>query len=161
MATHSSILAWRIPWMEEPSGLQSMGLRRVKHKRVTNTFTSSSSVVKIPCFHCWRSGSVSGQVTKFPHSTQHGKKGNVYCFLNIVHRVAKSWKQLEQLSMHTCTICIGGVSGEKPACQCGRHKRCRFDPWVRKIPWRRAWQLTPVSLPGESHGQRSLVVYSP
>ena len=39
--------------------------------------------------------------------------------------------------------------------------RCRFDPWVRKIPWRRKWQPTPVLLPGESHGQRSLVGYSP
>ena len=36
-----------------------------------------------------------------------------------------------------------------------------FDPWVRKIPWRRAWQSTPVFLPGESHGQRSLAGYSP
>ena len=36
-----------------------------------------------------------------------------------------------------------------------------FDPWVGKIPWRRAWQPTPVFLPGESHGQRSLVGYSP
>ena len=32
--------------------------------------------------------------------------------------------------------------------------RCGFDPWVRKIPWRKAWQPTPVFLPGESHGQR-------
>ena len=32
-------------------------------------------------------------------------------------------------------------------------KRCRFDPWVQKIPWRRAWQPTPVFLPRESHGQ--------
>ena len=32
-----------------------------------------------------------------------------------------------------------------------------FDPWVRKIPWTREWQLIPVFLPGESHGQRSLV----
>ena len=36
----------------------------------------------------------------------------------------------------------------------------RFDPWVRKIPWRREWQPTPVFLPGESHGQRSLAGYS-
>ena len=36
-------------------------------------------------------------------------------------------------------------------------KRCGFDPWVRKIPWRRAWQPTPVFLPGESHGQTRLV----
>ena len=40
-------------------------------------------------------------------------------------------------------------------------QRCRFDPWVGKIPWRRAWQPTLVFLPGESHEQRSLVGYSP
>ena len=42
-----------------------------------------------------------------------------------------------------------------------RDKRCGFDPWVWKIPQRRKWQPTPVLLPGESHGQRSLVGYSP
>ena len=42
----------------------------------------------------------------------------------------------------------GGASGKEPACQCRRHKRCGFDPWVRKISWRRAWQPTPVFLPG-------------
>ena len=36
-------------------------------------------------------------------------------------------------------------------------KRQGFDPWVRKIPWRRAWQRTPLLLTGESHRQRSLV----
>ena len=39
MATHSSILAWRIPWTEEPGGLQSMGSQRVRHDWVTDTFT--------------------------------------------------------------------------------------------------------------------------
>ena len=42
----------------------------------------------------------------------------------------------------------GGASGKEPACQCRRHKRSRFDPWVGKIPWRRKWQPTPVFLPG-------------
>ena len=42
-----------------------------------------------------------------------------------------------------------------------RRKRCRFNPWVRKIPWRRKWQPSPIFLPGKSHGQRSLAVYSP
>ena len=42
--------------------------------------------------------------------------------------------------------------------QCGRPG---FDPWVRKIPCRRKWRPTPVFLPGESHGRRSLVGYSP
>ena len=52
-------------------------------------------------------------------------------------------------------------SGKESACQCRMCKRCRFDPWVGKIPWRRKWQLTPVLFPRESHGQRSLVGYSP
>ena len=40
-------------------------------------------------------------------------------------------------------------------------RKPRFDPWVGKIPWRREWQPTPGFLPGEVHGQRSLVGYSP
>ena len=44
---------------------------------------------------------------------------------------------------------------------CLQCRRCGFDPWVGKIPWRRAWQPTPVFLPEESHGQRSLAGYSP
>ena len=55
----------------------------------------------------------------------------------------------------------GGTSGKDPACQCRRHRRCRFDPWVGKLPWSRAWQPTLVFLTGESHGQRSLVGCSP
>ena len=47
---------------------------------------------------------------------------------------------------------------KESACQC---KRYVFDPCVGKIPWRRQWQPTPVFLPGESHGRRSLVGYSP
>ena len=50
-----------------------------------------------------------------------------------------------------------GAGGKEPVCQSKRHKRCGFEPWVGKIPWKRKWQLTPVFLPGESHGQRSLV----
>ena len=55
----------------------------------------------------------------------------------------------------------GGTSGTEPACQHRRLKRRGFNPWVGKIPWRRQWQPTPVFLPGEPHGQRSLVDYSP
>jgi len=44
---------------------------------------------------------------------------------------------------------------------CLQCRRPWFDPWVRKIPWRKEWQLTPVFLPGEFHGQRSLAGYSP
>ena len=50
------------------------------------------------------------------------------------------------------------LSGKEPACQ---SRRSGFGPWVGKIPWRREWQPTPVLLPEKSHGQRSLVGYSP
>ena len=55
----------------------------------------------------------------------------------------------------------GSLSGKGPACQCRRRRRLGFDPWVGKIPWRRKRQPTPVFLPGEFYGQRSLVGYSP
>ena len=55
----------------------------------------------------------------------------------------------------------GGASGKEPTYQCSRPKRWGFDPWVRKIPWSRKWQPTPVSFLGESHGQRSLAGYRP
>ena len=45
--------------------------------------------------------------------------------------------------------------------QCRNSRRPGFDPWIRKIPWRREWLPTPVFLPGEFHGQRSLAGYSP
>ena len=48
-----------------------------------------------------------------------------------------------------------GTSGKEPCCQCRRRTRHGFDPWVRKIPWRRAWPPAPVFLPGEPQGQRS------
>ena len=55
----------------------------------------------------------------------------------------------------------GGTSGTELACQCRTRKRGGFDPWVGATPWRRVWECTPVSLPGESQGQRSLPGYSP
>ena len=58
----------------------------------------------------------------------------------IVHGVAKQSDTTDRLfAMHVTWVC----------------------PWFKKIPWRRKWQPTPVFLPGESHGQRSLAGYSP
>ena len=56
--------------------------------------------------------------------------------------------QTETLLIDAASICL---QGGRPG----------FNPWVGKIPWRRKWQPTPVFLPGESHGRRSLVGYSP
>ena len=48
-------------------------------------------------------------------------------------------------------------SGKESACQ---FRRCRFDPWVRKISWSRNWQPAPIFLPGKFHGQKNLVGYN-
>ena len=55
----------------------------------------------------------------------------------------------------------GGTSSEKPTCQSRIYRRRGLDPWVGKIPWRREWLPTLVFLPGEFHGPKSLVGYSP
>ena len=81
-----------------------------------------------------------------------------------VHGVTKSQMQLSDFHWFTERE-VGAsqvvlVVKNLPA-SAGRPKRCGFDPWVRKIPWRIKWQPTPLFLPGESHGQRSLVGYGP
>ena len=50
----------------------------------------------------------------------------------------------------------GCASGKELACQCRRHKRCGFDPWVGKIPSKRKWQFSPVFLPVEDERMRLL-----
>ena len=79
-----------------------------------------------------------------------------------------------ELNTFICsTVLWRWLSRKESACQCRRYRRCRFDPWDGKIPWRRAgpwvekiawrkaWQLTLVFVPGKSHEHRSLVGYSP
>ena len=68
----------------------------------------------------------------------------------------------EEKKMYNQLILVIGIpwwlSGKESACQ---YRRCGFNPWVRKIPWRKKWKPTPLFLPGKSHGQMSLVGYSP
>ena len=66
---------------------------------------------------------------------------------------------LENFLIRTMYL-IQWASQKELACQCRRHSTGRFDPWVWMMPWRQAWQPSPVFLPGKSHGQRSLVGYS-
>ena len=55
----------------------------------------------------------------------------------------------------------GGFPMAQQVIICLQCRRWEFDPWIGKIPWRRKWQPTPVILQGKSHGQRSLLGYSP
>ena len=130
MATHSSTLAWKIPWTEEPGRLQSMGSQRVGHDWATSLYN----------FYFCKNTSDTSAILQFSSLTLQ------YCSLTFNER--------HQCFSH-CRVYWDHLEG---FLQCGRS---RFNPWVRKIPWRRAGQPIPVFLPGESHGQRSLAGYSP
>ena len=84
----------------------------------------------------------------------HGHLGNPEqlpknCFLSHIlcseNNVTQPPQKSVYINMHGFP---GGASGNEPTCQCRKHKRCGFDPWVGKIPWKRKWQPTPVFLPG-------------
>ena len=130
MATHSSILAWKIPWTAKPGRLQSMGSQRVGHDLGTSlhftrfviTFTAAVTV-----------------------QSDFGAQENKICD-NL------------RILFWTSLMAQGSPDGKSLCQQC---RRPYLDPWVGKIPWRRKRQPTPVFLPGKSHGQKSLVGYSP
>ena len=102
MATNSSALAWRIPWTEEPGGLQSMGSQRGGHERVTNTFTLMSMAQTVESAH--NTGD-PGLILRLGRSSGEGN-GNPFqypCLENTtdrgawqatVHGVTKHWTQL-------------------------------------------------------------------
>ena len=94
------------------------------------------------------------------------------CFLSTEITVQINvFKPIYSLKLKNCfhlikVIVLANMSdcshvGNYTTCQHRRYKRCGFDPWVRKISRRRAWQPTPVFLPRESHGPRNPVGYSP
>ena len=93
-------------------------------------------------------------------------KPNLYFFFKMTSARhisrADGWlKSLRQPGNFQLSVDIqgfpGSSDGKQPACNVGDPG---LDPWVENIRWRREWQLTPVFLPGESHGQRSPVGYS-
>ena len=115
-----------------------------------------SSTVDQLTFHVSATFVLSGQVKSAPPSSTPQ-----YCFLPDSAEHICWTLHLGTFVFHFMWPLPGGASGKEPTCQRRRCKRGRFDAWVRKIPWRSAWQPTPVFLPGESHGQRSLVVSCP
>ena len=84
--------------------------------------------------------------------------GHVIALLNYpVHRI--SWALFLHMSLQRNGLPRWHRNKES-TCQCRRYKTCRFNPWVRKIPWSWKWQLALIFLPGIFYGQRSLMGYS-
>ena len=96
------------------------------------------------------------QADSLPAETQGKPKNTKVGSLSLLQGIS-------QPRYRTVLSCIAGGFFTNWAIRvnAGDVRDCGFNPWVGTIPWRRAWKPTPVFLPGESHGQRSLVGYSP
>ena len=123
MAPHSSTPAWKIPWMEEPGRLQSMGSLRVGHDWATS--------LSLFTFLLGEGNGNPLQCSCLENPRDSG------AWWVAVYGVAQSRTRLKWLSSSSSST--DAASGKEPVCQYRRCKKCGFDPWVWKIPWRRAW----------------------
>ena len=128
LQTHSNILVWKIRWAEEPGGYNTWG-----HKE-------SDRLSDQACTHAF-SALINETITcsdtlESSRSLLFFHSFFIYCSVSML--------------CPTLCNCIYCSTPGVPVLG------CELDPWVGKIPWRRAWQPTPVFLPRESHGQRRL-----
>ena len=88
------------------------------------------------------------------------RQGGLACCDSWGRKESDTTERLNWTELTSRVVFLGGASDKKPVCHWRRHKRCGFNLWVRKIPWKKAWPPTPVFLHRESHEERSLVGYS-
>ena len=167
MATHSSVLAWRIQWTEELLGCRLWG--RTESDTTEATYQQQQQQDKQMLnvkqrrkekegTICWPkrglllcSHSPSELLPRrlafplHPGPAHHGRVSG--CRVS-----GLGAPPCVRFRNYTCQRLPRWLSGRKSPWQC---RRCRFDSWIGKIPWRRKWQPTPVFLPGESQGQKA------
>ena len=97
-----------------------------------------------------------------------------WCLMIFLALKSPVWLEYSHTNFHTLKVCTAyvysifcflptfGTSGSESTCQCSRLKRIRFNLCIRKIPWRRKWQPSPVFLPlspwmGETDGLQFMV----
>ena len=150
------VLAWRIPGMEGPGGLLSMASHRVRYDWSNLAAAAAWCVLclilkKLPISFSNCLSQFSPEVYKW---SSFSVSSPIWSYL---------WFQVSNFRFSLHPLMNNGLprwhSSKESTCQRRRCKRHRFDPWVRKIPWSRKWNPTPIFLPGESHGQRSLAVH--
>ena len=144
MATHSSILDWRISWTEVPDRIQSMGLQRVGHGWATNTFKKTNKVDEIQ--------EIQNTAKNKPYSLSllnDGTNSNYFVLEKLPFMLSPTL-----CCYHYC-FCLSSFQAHDRNAM-SYHVCCSVWPC-----WRRQWHPTPVLLPGKSHGWRNLVDCSP
>ena len=150
MAPHSSTLAWKIPWMEEPGGLQSMGSLRVGHDWATSlSLFHFHALEKEMAIHS------SVLAWRIPGA---GEPGGLMSMGS--RRVGHDWSDLAAAVAVDQASQVALVLKNLPD-NAADVRDASSILGLERSPSRRAWQPTPVFLPWESYGQRSLVGYSP
>ena len=131
---------YQYPWMFKQAHLYSIGVKNSDIKPRLESQTAGVQTLVLPAERLW------GNYLKL-----------------IVPQFSQLLKEIMILRtpLSDKVVKFNPPTNAESSCQCRRCKRCRFSPWVGKIPWKRKWQHTPVFLPGKFHGQRSLVGYSP
>ena len=133
MAPHSSTLAWKIHGRRSLVGCSPWGLEE-------------SDTTERLHFHFSLSCIGGGNGNPLQCSClENPRDGGAWWAA--VYGVTQSQTRLKRLSSSSI------ASGKEPTCQCRRRRRPGFDPWVRKVPWRRKWQPTPVFLPRGFYGR--------
>ena len=149
LAPHSSTLAWKIPWMEELGGLQSMGSLRVGHNWETS--------LSLFTFMHWRRKWQPTPVSLPGESQVWGSLVDCRLWGHTELDTTKATKQQQQ--QHNARWLPWWLSYRESACNTG--DVVSVSGLETSIPWRRKWQPTAVLLCGKFHRQRSLVGYSP
>ena len=156
---HSRPAQFLFPWMPKLTlGAQKQVGFRVhwlflffKTNKPTNLWSRTQDTLFLISAPLHRCKNVIQEI--YPPKRERERDPPAYCFLTCDHVTPKDYFTKNMIRSRIAKW----LSDKESACQ----SRCGFNPWVRKIPWRREWQPAPVLLPGKFHGQRSLVGYSP
>ena len=154
VATHSSTLAWKIPWTEEPGRLQSMGSLRVRHDWSDLAAAAWDLIWSGRRFHLGKRGTWEDSIVSlFPYFNIYWRQKEVQILESYNH-------SKDSIKFHLYWIGFPGGSDHKES-SCNAGDPGSIPGLVQSLlPWRREWQPTPIFLPGKFHGQRSLAGYN-
>ena len=168
MATYSSILAWRIPWTEEPDRLQSIGSKRVGHNWETITFTSLSSHDETKN-HVWVKKQIKGQERTMGFNVINLQKAHWYNFkfhsatnkfkkpVLIRYNIKDKYPQISEKPMKICPCFLTAYLGMVRFSSCVSTKKHIASNWMQKQTQELSYMLVKIQLSSVNQTMERLV----